>query len=52
MGDLEIGYLTRGYQIAACDTARRLAVQTLLAERDAAEAARGALRNAPRVSAP
>ena len=30
--DLEIGYATRGAQIAACDAARALAVQTLAAE--------------------
>ena len=33
LADLEIGYAARGAQIAACDTARRLAVETLLAER-------------------
>ena len=33
LGDLEIGYMTRGAQIAACDAARRLAVETLQAER-------------------
>ena len=31
--DLEVGYATRGAQIVACDGARRLAVETLLAER-------------------
>ena len=35
LGDLEAGYMTRGRQIANCDTARRLAVQTLMAERAA-----------------
>jgi hypothetical protein len=30
--DLEIGYATRGAQIVACDAARRLAVQTHVAE--------------------
>ena len=30
--DLEIGYATRGAQIAACDAARALAVQTHAAE--------------------
>lgn len=39
LGDLEIGYMTRGAQIAACDAARRLAVQTLEAERAAGQAA-------------
>eukprot|EP01035_Chromulina_nebulosa_P044360 gene44360-biopygen30440 len=39
-GDLEVGYMTRGRQIADCDAARRLAVETLLAERAAADAAR------------
>jgi len=32
--------LTRGAQIVACDAARRLAVETLLAERRAQEASR------------
>ena len=40
VGDLEVGYMTRGRQIADCDAARRLAVDTLLAERRAGEAAR------------
>lgn len=40
LGDLEVGYMTRGRQIADCDAARRLAVETLLAERAAGEAAR------------
>jgi hypothetical protein len=40
LGDLEAGYMTRGRQIADCDAARRLAVETLLAERAAGEAAR------------
>lgn len=30
--DLEIGYATRGAQLAACDSARALAVQTQAAE--------------------
>jgi len=30
--DLEIGYATRGAQLAACDAARALAVQTQAAE--------------------
>lgn len=33
MGDLEVGYVLRGAQIVACDGARRLAVDTLMAER-------------------
>lgn len=33
LADLETGYAARGTQIAACDAARRLAVETLLAER-------------------
>lgn len=33
--DLEIGYVMRGAQIVACDAARRLAVETLKAEREA-----------------
>ena len=32
-GDLDVAYMRRGAQIAACDGARRLAVETLLAER-------------------
>ena len=40
LSDLEIGYVTRGAQIVACDAARRLAVETLLAERRAQEASR------------
>ena len=40
LGDLEAGYMTRGRQIADCDMARRLAVQTLIAERAAGDAAR------------
>ncbi len=39
-GDLEVGYMTRGAQIATCDAARRLAVDTLMAERSAADATR------------
>ena len=40
LGELEVGYMTRGRQIADCDAARRLAVETLMAERRAGEAAR------------
>ena len=40
LADLEIGYMTRGAQIVACDAARRLAVETLTAERAAQDAAR------------
>jgi hypothetical protein len=35
VADLEIGYAARGAQIAACDAARQLAVDTLVAERTA-----------------
>ena len=38
MGDLEAGYVLRGAQIVACDGARRLAVETLIAERAMQEA--------------
>lgn len=31
--DLDVAYMTRGAQLVACDGARRLAVDTLLAER-------------------
>lgn len=45
LSDLEIGYMERGRQIAACDIARRLAVDTLMAERAAGEkASRASLR--------
>jgi hypothetical protein len=33
LADLEAAYLLRGAQIVACDSARRLAVETLIAER-------------------
>ena len=33
MADLEVGYMTRGSDLLACDAARQLAVDTLLAER-------------------
>lgn len=39
VGDLEVGYMIRGRQIADCDAARRLVVQTLEAERTAIDAA-------------
>ena len=32
-GDLEIAYVSRGAALVACETARELAVETLLAER-------------------
>jgi hypothetical protein len=32
--DLEVGYVSRGAALAACDAARELAVVTLLAERE------------------
>lgn len=35
LGDLETAYVERGAQIVACDAARRLAVETLEAERSA-----------------
>jgi len=35
LGDLETAYAARGQQIAACEAARRLAVETLMAERKA-----------------
>lgn len=38
--DLEVGYVTRGAQLAACDAARRLAVQTHEAEHALEEEAR------------
>lgn len=33
-GDLEVAYVARGAALVACDAARELAVETLLAERD------------------
>ena len=36
--DLEAAYVRRGAQVAACDAARRLAVETLKAERDLIDA--------------
>lgn len=38
LGDLEAAYAIRGAQIATCDAARRLAVETLQAERAAVDA--------------
>jgi hypothetical protein len=32
--DLDIGYVSRGANLVACDAARRLAVQTWIAERE------------------
>lgn len=32
--DLEIAYVERGLRLVACDNARRLAIETLVAERD------------------
>lgn len=46
-GDLDAAYVLRGAQIVACDGARRLAVETLMAERamqDAYEKRRGGPR--------
>lgn len=34
LGDLEVAYVSRGAALAACESARRLAVDTLVAERD------------------
>lgn len=42
--DLEVAYMTRGAQIVACDGARRLAVETLLAEREMQDRWRAALQ--------
>lgn len=44
LGDLEAGYMIRGRQIADCESARRLAVETLFAERSAGDAALGSRR--------
>ena len=40
VADLEAGYAARGAQIVTCDGARRLAVETLLAERALQDAVR------------
>lgn len=40
-GDLDAAYAQRGAQIVACDGARRLAVETLLAERAMQDAQAG-----------
>lgn len=45
--DLEAAYVQRGAQIVACDGARRLAVETLIAERAMQDAQRKG-RGAPR----
>lgn len=39
--DLEAAYMRRGAQIVACDAARRLAVETLAAERAMQDGLRG-----------
>jgi hypothetical protein len=36
-GDLDAAFMLRGAQVVACDGARRLAVETLLAERSLAD---------------
>lgn len=43
-GDLDTAYVLRGAQIMACDGARRLAVETLLAERAMQDAQYGLKR--------
>ena len=43
-GDLDAAYAQRGAQIVACDGARRLAVETLLAERAMQDAQYGLKR--------
>ena len=45
-GDLDAAYVQRGAQIVACDGARRLAVETLLAERAMQDAQAGTKRPA------
>jgi hypothetical protein len=41
LADLEAAYMSRGAQIVACDGARRLAVDALLAERALQDDLRG-----------
>lgn len=43
-GDLDAAYVLRGAQIVACDAARRLVVETLLAERAMQDAQYGLKR--------
>lgn len=38
LADLEVAYASRGSALVACDAARRLAVDTLMAERSAVDA--------------
>lgn len=42
LADLESSYMARGLALAECDAARRLAVETLLAERSLQDRWRGA----------
>lgn len=44
VADLEVGYAERGAQVAACDAARRLAVETHDAEHGLEDEARSAKR--------
>lgn len=44
LSDLETGYMTRGRQIADCDLARQMAVDTLVAEREAIQPGRRPVR--------
>lgn len=44
LADLETAYMARGEALLACDSARRLAVSTLMAERAAQAVASGADR--------
>ena len=43
LADLEAAYMLRGAQVLACDGARRLAVETLLAERATQAAGRASV---------
>lgn len=51
VADLDVGYMTRGRQIVECDLARRMAVETLLAEREAIDRSRARPRPSVRVRA-
>lgn len=44
LADLEVAYLTRGAQLVACDAARRLAIESWMAERTMQDGSNGGAR--------
>ncbi|RZJ16505.1 MAG: hypothetical protein EON91_13040 [Brevundimonas sp.] len=44
LADLEVAYLTRGAQLVACDAARRLAIDSWMAERAMQDGSRSGAR--------